>query len=215
MKAKALPQSSDRIVHQEPPALARFNYNVPAELERITRKCLEKDRERRYQSTRDLLTDLRNLQRDAETGALSTSQIQRQTQAGRGARARKAIDSLAILPFANVSNEPGHGLPFRRHHREHYQQPVTAPEASRYGAQHGLSLQRARDRSARSGPRPERARGAYGAVVAEGRASGHQGGAGRRRRTGRSSGASSTTGRWPTSLLSKRRSQKRFPKSSA
>jgi serine/threonine protein kinase/Tfp pilus assembly protein PilF len=96
----------DLIVHQEPPALARFNYNVPAELERITRKCLEKDRERRYQSARDLLTDLRNLQRDAETGALSTSQIQRQTQAGRGARARKAIDSLAILPFANVSNEP-------------------------------------------------------------------------------------------------------------
>ena len=72
----------DRIVHQEPPALARFNYNVPAELERITRKCIEKDRERRYQSTRDLVTDLRNLQRDAESGALSTSQIQRQTRRG-------------------------------------------------------------------------------------------------------------------------------------
>ena len=96
----------DRIVHQEPPALARFNYNVPAELERITRKCMEKDRERRYQSTRDLVTDLRNLQRDAESGALSTSQIQRRTEAGRGARARKAIDSLAILPFANASNDP-------------------------------------------------------------------------------------------------------------
>ena len=95
----------DRIVHQEPPALARFNYNVPAELERITRKCMEKDRERRYQSTRDLVTDLRNLQRDAETGALSSSQIQRRTEAGRGARARKAIDSLAILPFANASND--------------------------------------------------------------------------------------------------------------
>ena len=96
----------DRIVHQEPPALARFNYNVPAELERITRKCLEKDRERRYQSTRDLVADLRNLQRDAETGSLTSSQVQRQTQAARGARARKAIDSLAILPFANASNDP-------------------------------------------------------------------------------------------------------------
>ncbi|HEX5734154.1 MAG TPA: protein kinase [Blastocatellia bacterium] len=96
----------DRIVHQEPPALARFNYNVPAELERITRKCMEKDRERRYQSTRDLVTDLRNLQRDADSGALSSSQIQRRTEAGRGARARKAIDSIAILPFANASNEP-------------------------------------------------------------------------------------------------------------
>ncbi len=96
----------DSIVHQEPPALARFNYNVPAELERITRKCMEKDRERRYHSTRDLLTDLRNLQRDADTGALTTSQIQRRAETGRTARARKAIDSLAILPFANASNEP-------------------------------------------------------------------------------------------------------------
>ncbi len=96
----------DLIVHQEPPALARYNYSVPPELERITRKCLEKDRERRYQLTRDLLTDLRNLQRDAETGALTSSQVRRQTAAGGGARTRKAIDSIAILPFANASNEP-------------------------------------------------------------------------------------------------------------
>jgi eukaryotic-like serine/threonine-protein kinase len=95
----------DLIVHQEPPALARFNYNVPAELERITRKCLEKDRDRRYQSTRDLLTDLRNLQRDAETGALTSSQVRRQTGTTGGARSRKAIDSIAILPFANASND--------------------------------------------------------------------------------------------------------------
>jgi serine/threonine-protein kinase len=96
----------DLIVHQEPPALARYNYSVPAELERITRKCLEKDRERRYQSTRDLLTDLRNLQRDAESGALTSSQVRRQSATAGGARTRKAIDSIAILPFANASNEP-------------------------------------------------------------------------------------------------------------
>ena len=35
----------DRILHAQPEALARFNYEVPAELERIIRKCLEKDRE--------------------------------------------------------------------------------------------------------------------------------------------------------------------------
>ena len=44
--------------------MARFNYEAPAEFDRIVRKCLEKDRERRYQSARDLLTDLRNLERD-------------------------------------------------------------------------------------------------------------------------------------------------------
>ena len=35
---------TDRILHAQPEAIARFNYNVPPELERIVRKCLEKDR---------------------------------------------------------------------------------------------------------------------------------------------------------------------------
>ena len=51
----------DRILHAQPEAMARFNYDVPAELERIIRKCLEKDRERRYQSAREVLTDLSRL----------------------------------------------------------------------------------------------------------------------------------------------------------
>ena len=55
-----------QIVRAQPEAMARFNYEVPPELERIVRKCLEKDRDRRYQSARDLLIDLKNLQRDVE-----------------------------------------------------------------------------------------------------------------------------------------------------
>ena len=58
----------DRILHAQPEALARFNYDVPAELDRIIRKCLEKDRERRYQSARDLLIDLKNIKRDSDSG---------------------------------------------------------------------------------------------------------------------------------------------------
>ncbi|MFN2443924.1 MAG: tetratricopeptide repeat protein, partial [Thermoanaerobaculia bacterium] len=41
-----------------------FNYKLPDELERIIRKCLEKDPERRYQSAGELLVDLRNVARD-------------------------------------------------------------------------------------------------------------------------------------------------------
>ncbi len=37
---------------------------APAELRRILRKCLEKDRERRYQTMRDVVIDLENLARD-------------------------------------------------------------------------------------------------------------------------------------------------------
>src|SRR5262249_3612467 len=45
-------ETMDRILHAPPEAIARFNYGVPVELERIVRKCLEKDRERRYQSAK-------------------------------------------------------------------------------------------------------------------------------------------------------------------
>lgn len=59
------------ILTREPPPLARYSREVPAELERIVRKTLRKDREERYQTARDLLIDLKNLKHhlefDAET----------------------------------------------------------------------------------------------------------------------------------------------------
>ena len=57
----------DKIRHSQPEAIARFNYEIPAELERIIRKCLEKDRENRYQSARELMIDLKNLRRDLDS----------------------------------------------------------------------------------------------------------------------------------------------------
>ena len=53
----------DNVVHRQPDAIARFNYDVPPELERITQKLLAKQIDRRYQSARDLLVDLKNLER--------------------------------------------------------------------------------------------------------------------------------------------------------
>src|SRR5580658_837313 len=54
-----------RILGAQPEAIARFNYDIPEGLDRVVRKCLEKDRERRYQSARELHVDLKNLERDA------------------------------------------------------------------------------------------------------------------------------------------------------
>ena len=52
------------IVTQIPHPTARYNASVPPELERITRKCLEKPAERRYATAGDLAVDLRALQGD-------------------------------------------------------------------------------------------------------------------------------------------------------
>lgn len=71
----------EKIRHAQPEAIARFNYEVPTELERIVRKCLEKDRDYRYQSARELMIDLKNLKRDLESGAKVTTQMQRESTA--------------------------------------------------------------------------------------------------------------------------------------
>jgi serine/threonine protein kinase/tetratricopeptide (TPR) repeat protein len=49
------------ITQKEPPPLARFAPQVPAELEWIVMKALRKDRDERYQTIKELLTDLRRL----------------------------------------------------------------------------------------------------------------------------------------------------------
>ena len=59
------------ILDAAPPAAARLNPDVPAELERIFSKALEKDRNLRYQSAADLRSDLTRLKRDLDSGRAS------------------------------------------------------------------------------------------------------------------------------------------------
>ncbi|HEY6659806.1 MAG TPA: protein kinase [Pyrinomonadaceae bacterium] len=73
------------ITQKEPPPLARFAPNVPAELDWIVMKALRKDRDERYQTIKELLTDLRRLkqrlefeselERSAAPGSFSGSKI--------------------------------------------------------------------------------------------------------------------------------------------
>jgi len=50
----------------EPAPLAELNPAAPAELQRIVRKCLAKERDQRYQTARDLMVDLKNLRRELD-----------------------------------------------------------------------------------------------------------------------------------------------------
>ena len=57
------------ILQKEPLPLAHFSPELPAELQRIVRKALRKDKEERYQTIKDLLIDLRNLSKELELEA--------------------------------------------------------------------------------------------------------------------------------------------------
>ena len=107
-------QAIAHILQMQPPPLAG---RVPQEFDRMVRKCLEKKREQRYQTARDLLVDLKNLQRDsprpapaAPRNAWLAAAVGLVLAAGTGAYLLRqpsgVIDSLAVLPLAVTSAEP-------------------------------------------------------------------------------------------------------------
>jgi eukaryotic-like serine/threonine-protein kinase len=69
----------DAILHSDPPPAIRFNRNIPPKLEDIISRALEKDRELRYQSARDMRVELLRLKRDSETGRVGVASSGRVT----------------------------------------------------------------------------------------------------------------------------------------
>jgi serine/threonine protein kinase/Tol biopolymer transport system component len=63
----------EAILNQAPVAPVRLNPAVPAELERIISKALEKDRDMRYQHASDIRSDLKRLKRETDSGRISSS----------------------------------------------------------------------------------------------------------------------------------------------
>ncbi|MEK6279919.1 MAG: protein kinase [Acidobacteriota bacterium] len=115
------------ILDREPTPLARYSPEAPTELEWIVKKALRKDREERYQTAKELLSDLKGLkrrfefeqelERSTDSGPQSadlagrpgfvSSKDNRAQRQSRGAQSHQVIDSLAILPLANSSADPG------------------------------------------------------------------------------------------------------------
>ncbi len=63
----------DCILNRAPTPPVRLNPELPAELERIIGKALERDRDLRYQTASELRTDLKRLRRDFDSGRNSSS----------------------------------------------------------------------------------------------------------------------------------------------
>ena len=81
------------ILTKTPTSPVSLNPEIPAELERIINKALERDRKLRCQSASELRTDLQRLKRDRDSGRKATQAVPEPAR----------IKSLAVLPFANLS----------------------------------------------------------------------------------------------------------------
>jgi serine/threonine protein kinase/tetratricopeptide (TPR) repeat protein len=121
---------TDGILNRAPVPPVQLNADLPADLERIIVKALEKDRQVRYQHASDLRADLVRLKRNKDSGRLPASELPPPPKtvtkppvlalgvlvllpiviaAGIYFLSRKsaeAIDSIAVLPFVNAGANP-------------------------------------------------------------------------------------------------------------
>jgi TolB-like protein/Tfp pilus assembly protein PilF len=119
----------DAILNKASPPLLKVKLDLPAELERIIGKALEKDRDVRYQVASELRADLKRLKRDTDSSRAAAAEAAPAPLAARKSPRRawflavaavviaavpvayfaaraKPIDSLAVMPFVNVGSDP-------------------------------------------------------------------------------------------------------------
>jgi Tol biopolymer transport system component len=81
------------ILHKDPKPIRELNVQVSEELQRIVAKTLEKDREDRYQTTRELMVDLRRL---------TKKEKERLAESSKERRSRKWIGIVAAMVVCAV-----------------------------------------------------------------------------------------------------------------
>jgi eukaryotic-like serine/threonine-protein kinase len=119
----------ESILNRPPAPAGRMNPDIPSKLEDVISKCLEKNRNLRYQHAADIRTDLQRLKRDTESTRIAATQRSPDKtlkcgklwaviaacsavialavggawylRSGRTAQ----IDSVAVLPFTNVGGD--------------------------------------------------------------------------------------------------------------
>ena len=93
----------DCILHRAPVPPMRLNPDLPVDLERIVSKCLEKDRDLRYQHAADLRSDLQRVKRDCESGydseQFSTSVVPETPASEAGKFWKIAVPVLSVFCF--------------------------------------------------------------------------------------------------------------------
>jgi eukaryotic-like serine/threonine-protein kinase len=98
-----------KIVHEPTPRIRDFNPSAPDDLQRIVRRCLQKDPDRRYQSIKDIAIELEELldqlKSAAEMDRPTATSMSVGTMVGAGSTAGGASASVSKVPRSTISSE--------------------------------------------------------------------------------------------------------------
>ena len=97
----------DSILNHPPVPPVRLNPSLPAELERIIDKCLEKDRNLRYQHASEIRADLQRLKRDTDWGrAAAVKGVSRPRKLTVSVATVTALLSIVAASYFYINREP-------------------------------------------------------------------------------------------------------------
>ena len=107
----------EAILNRAPDLAVRLNPELPAELENILNKSLEKDRELRYQHASEMRADLQRVKRDTESGHKAVQDSQPQPQDSSDVRSSAARASAAVRPQSDYTSGSSAAVEAARKHK--------------------------------------------------------------------------------------------------
>ena len=124
-KRDTVPHTQVAIIEDEPEPIKKLNDEIPTQLSAIVERCLAKDPEKRYESTAELATELKNVPETSHawrarrwvlwaTAALLATflvwafgpNLVRLSKRVLPSTTRAPIESIAVLPLHNLSDDP-------------------------------------------------------------------------------------------------------------